>query len=87
MLGIVRVRFVQRLYTALAVGSCIVYLHTSYPCCTLLASGECILEWEGKGEPDKPVLKDKFAAERRKVGFFRMMPGPDVRILKIALDN
>ena len=31
------------------------------------SSGECILEWEGVGEPDKPVLKDKFAAERRKV--------------------
>ena len=29
--------------------------------------GECILEWEGVGAPDKPVLKDKFAAERRKV--------------------
>lgn len=28
--------------------------------------GECYLEWEGNGEPDKPLLKDKFAAERRK---------------------
>ena len=27
---------------------------------------ECYLEWEGTGEPDKPLLKDKFAAERRK---------------------
>ena len=25
------------------------------------------MEWEGEGEPDKPLLKDKFAAERRKV--------------------
>ncbi|GAX81575.1 hypothetical protein CEUSTIGMA_g9003.t1 [Chlamydomonas eustigma] len=28
--------------------------------------GECILEWEGEGAPPKPVLKDKYAAERRK---------------------
>ncbi len=31
-------------------------------------AGECYLEWEGKGEPDKPLLKDKYASERRKVG-------------------
>lgn len=28
-------------------------------------SGRCYLEWEGKGKPDKPVLKDKYASERR----------------------
>ncbi|GIM08897.1 hypothetical protein Vretimale_12841 [Volvox reticuliferus] len=29
-------------------------------------NGECYLEWEGQGEPDKPLVKDKYAAERRK---------------------
>ncbi|KAG1666153.1 hypothetical protein FOA52_011565 [Chlamydomonas sp. UWO 241] len=29
-------------------------------------TGECYLEWEGVGEPNKPLLKDKYASERRK---------------------
>ncbi|KAG2498231.1 hypothetical protein HYH03_003981 [Edaphochlamys debaryana] len=28
--------------------------------------GGCYLEWEGEGKPDKPLVKDKYAAERRK---------------------
>ncbi|GFR52186.1 hypothetical protein Agub_g14723 [Astrephomene gubernaculifera] len=28
--------------------------------------GGCYLEWEGSGEPDKPLVKDKYASERRK---------------------
>jgi len=32
-----------------------------------LDAGECLLEWDySKGEPDKPLLKDMFASERRK---------------------
>lgn len=30
------------------------------------AAGDCYLEWEGDGKPDKPLLKDMFASERRK---------------------
>ncbi len=38
-------------------------------------AGECYLEWEGKGKPDKPLLKDKYASERRKVGGSRVAAG------------
>jgi len=31
-----------------------------------IAAGNSYLEWEGEGVPDKPLLKDKFASERRK---------------------
>ncbi len=42
---------------------------TLWYCIRLLlqANKECCLEWDySKGEPDKPLLKDKFASERRK---------------------
>jgi DNA polymerase-1 len=34
-------------------------------------TGECYLEWEGVGEPDKPLLKDKYAS-----GVFTLNPKP-----------
>ena len=30
--------------------------------------GDCVLEWDGTGEADKPRLKKMFAVERKKVG-------------------
>lgn len=30
------------------------------------AAEQCLLEWEGEGEPPLPLLKDMFASERRK---------------------
>ncbi len=31
-----------------------------------MAAGDCLLEWDGVGKPPVPLLKEKFASERRK---------------------
>ena len=31
-----------------------------------MAAGSCLLEWDGDGKPPVPLLKEKFASERRK---------------------
>ena len=31
-----------------------------------MAAGNCLLEWDGDGKPPVPLLKEKFASERRK---------------------
>lgn len=43
-------------------------LTPSLPPCpaTPFPAGQCLLEWEGEGEPPLPLLKDMFASERRK---------------------